>query len=137
MAGVGAAPKDVSQRHRGKAPRRGEWVDLPLVVGKVPPLPKGEWSMRTKRCWRSWWIDPVASQWTPADREAVLELAYIHAELVAGRFAAAAEVRLRMDLLGLTQKGKRDLRWRVAVQPAAVVKGGNVTAIDRYKAMVE
>jgi hypothetical protein len=30
----------------------------------------------------------------------------------------AAEVRVRMDGLGLTPKGKRDLRWRVAERQA-------------------
>lgn len=137
MAGVGPAPKDAAQRHRGKPARRGEWIDLP-VAGPVPKLPRGTWSARTKAAWSSWWSDPASTQWTEADKGAVVELAYVHADFAMGKVSLAAEVRLRMDILGLTQKGKRDLRWRVVAEVAEVERGpGTVTAIDRYRAMVD
>ena len=132
MAGRGPAPKE-GPRH-GRQPRaRGEWVDLPAVTRESPELPQGTWSVRTKRAWLSWWQDPASTQWTEADEGAVFELAYLHAELVSGRVSMAPEVRLRMDILGLTQKGKRDLRWRIpTAAPSTEVAG--VTRIDDYRA---
>jgi hypothetical protein len=54
----------------------------------------------------------VTSQYGPADLAAVRELARRYDTL------APAEQRLRMDGLGLTPKGKRDLRWRPPVPGA-------------------
>ena len=44
--------------------------------------------------------------------------------LEAGLLTHASEIRLRSDGLGLTQKGKRDMRWRVEAkdEPAVVEK---------------
>lgn len=42
-----------------------------------------------------------------------MQLARLFEELERGELRLAAEVRLRMDGLGLTAKGKRDLRWRI------------------------
>lgn len=114
MAGRGPAPKLPSQRRNTTKPQRGEWVDLQPVTEPVPKLPRGRWSARTKAAWESWWTDRASTQWTEADRHSVVELAYLHGELAGGRVTVAAEIRQRMDGLGLTQKGKRDLRWRVA-----------------------
>jgi len=73
----------------------------------------------------------------------VVELAFLHGALVDGRMALAAEVRQRMDILGLTQKGKRDLRWRVPSEAPAqetdgtvTVTDGTVTAINEYRRAV-
>lgn len=116
--GHGPAPVEnraqVRTRH---APQRGEWVDLPQRNPKrspaMPPVPRGGWSAGTKFAWKHWWEDPASLQWSPADREAVRALAYLHHDVERGKSALAGEVRLRMDGLGLTQKGKRDLRWRI------------------------
>jgi hypothetical protein len=48
----------------------------------------------------------------PAEIAAAVELAYVMEEYVRG-IERPNEVRLRMDGLGLTPKGKRDLRYRV------------------------
>ena len=56
--------------------------------------------------WRAWRADPVTSQYGPADIAAICYLAeHFHALSDTSRWAA-------MDRLGLTPKGKRDLRWR-------------------------
>src|SRR5438309_1512057 len=121
---TGPVPKDPAQRRRRNEPARGEWVDLPELEKPVlPSLPRrpsrdGGWSARTKAVWSAWRADRVTSQYAPSDVAAAVELAWLFEEYVRGA-KVAAEVRQRMDGLGLTPKGKRDLRWRV---PAASVK---------------
>lgn len=116
MAGRGPAPKDV--RRRGNAPARGDWVDLgPLLERVLPDLPEHEeFSERTRQAWELWADDPATQMYGPSDIANAIDLAYLHNDWVNGGGAkAATEVRQRMDALGLTAKGKRDLRWRVAV----------------------
>ena len=105
MAGRGPAPKAPGERRRYNQPARGEWVELePLeevVLAEYDPA----WSVRQKM-WNGWRSSPVTSQYGPEDIEAIEELAIHFYEL-------AEPTRLRMmDALGLTPKGKRDLRWR-------------------------
>lgn len=110
MAGHGPAPKPADQRRDRHVKQRGEWIDLP--ARRLGPIPKGgPWNPRTMQAWRAWWRDPAATQWTDADKEAVWALA----ELMESWPRNAAEIRLRADLLGLSQKGKRDMRWRIEV----------------------
>jgi hypothetical protein len=59
-----------------------------------------------------------------ADVAAAVELAWLFEAAVNGK-EKTSEVRLRMDGLGLTPKGKRDLRLRPASekdQPAEVIR---------------
>ncbi|MEK6327496.1 MAG: hypothetical protein AABM66_08245 [Actinomycetota bacterium] len=123
----GPAPKQPSERRRRNPPAGGEWIELPATVEKpiLPPLPrrsKGRWSTVTRATWEAWRIDPATTQYTPADISFALHTIRLvelgHAMPTA---ALLAEIRLRMDGLGLTAKGKRYLRWRVA-DPAEVVE---------------
>lgn len=109
MAGQGTAPKEPEHRARANVPIRGEWQSLPKV-GVGPPAPNADWSVRTQAAWSAWWNDPASTQWSQADVEAVHALAEL---MDAGLLKHAAEIRLRTDALGLSQKGKRDLRWRI------------------------
>src|SRR4051812_34540711 len=115
----GRAPKPIEQRRNRHPPRQGEWVDLePLEAPVLPPLPArddGErWPMWTLMMWDAWRMDPVTTQWGPADVHFALETARIHAMDVSG--TEAAEIRLRCDRLGLTPAGKRTLRWRTPAE---------------------
>lgn len=119
MAGIGPAPKDQSERRNKSAPQRGEWVDLePLEQPVLPELPARadgeEWSDRTKLTWEAWRSDPVTGQYSPADVVYALDTILLYDGLTSAN--GANEVRLRMDGLGLTPKGKRDLRWRIVTQ---------------------
>lgn len=121
MAGNGPAPKDPAQRRRRNAPERGDWVTLkPLEHPVLDPLPvlDGEdlWSARTSETWEAWRNDPVTATWSPADRAYAMDTILIHQMVYGpeGDVARANELRLRMDSLGLTPKGKRDLRYRLA-----------------------
>jgi hypothetical protein len=85
-------------------------MDLePLEKPVLPPIGprEGGWSPETKAMWDAWRQDPVSAQWSPSD------VAYARDTIERfERNAPANELRLRMDGLGLTPKGKRDLRWR-------------------------
>jgi hypothetical protein len=107
------APKAKEERRNKTPPARGEWVDLePLEKPVLPELPEGEWPAETCAAWEAWRADPVTSQYSVSDVAYALDTIRLHAAMTP---ASANEVRLRMDALGLTPKGKRDLRWRVAV----------------------
>lgn len=132
MAGQGAAPKPADQRRTRHVPQRGDWVDLP--ARRSGSIPKGApgWKPRTLQAWRAWWRDPAATQWTDADREAVWAVA----ELMESWPRNAAEIRLRCDLLGLSQKGKRDMRWRVVLEDEPVVVRPKASSARRARLKV-
>lgn len=121
----GPAPKQPWERRRRNLPAGGEWIELPQTVEKpiLPPLPRrdGPWSTQTRETWDAWRRDPATTQYTPADVAYALQTIRLvelsHAKPTA---ALLEQIRLRMDALGLTAKGKRYLRWRVA-EPAEVV----------------
>jgi hypothetical protein len=116
MAGRGPAPAET--RRRRNPPARGDWVDLPqlerTVLPDLPALAEGEWSMQTRVTWAAWQRDPVTVMYTPADVAYALDTIRLYDVMTP---SSASEVRLRMDSLGLTPKGKRDLRWRVLGTP--------------------
>ena len=112
MAGNGPAPKMPEERRNTRAPQRGEWKDLfPLEKPVLPELPDGDWPEVTVAVWAAWRSDPVTGEYSPADIAYALDTIRIHAAMTPSN---ASEVRLRADALGLTPKGKRDLRWRIA-----------------------
>ena len=137
MAGHGPAPKDASERRNRSVKGRGEWIDLPAEnTNPAPPMPApvpdGGWLPGTKQAWASWWRDPVSLLWGPADVEALRQLAYLTHEFDAGNVRVAPEMRLRLDGLGLTQKGRRDLRWRVAEDEVASRRPSDEPRTSRY-----
>jgi len=114
MAGRGPAPQET--RRRSNEPARGDWIDLPplekLVLPALPKRARGQrWSARTRGVWNAWRHDPVTVMWSPADVAYALETILL---VEAATPSSMSEIRLRMDGLGLTPKGKRDLRWRVS-----------------------
>lgn len=112
MAGRGPAPAET--RRRSNEPARGEWVDLQPLEAPILPVSPGidDPPGATIVLWEAWRADPVTAEWSPADIAYALETIRLHAFDEKGKYVN--EVRLRMDGLGLTPKGKRDLRWRIA-----------------------
>ena len=107
-------PAPAENRRRRNEPARGEWVDLPPIDKPfLPKLPEREegWSSRTELTWAMWRMDPATSQYTPAEISYALDAIYLYEVMTP---SSANEVRLRMDGLGLTPKGKKDLRYRVS-----------------------
>lgn len=115
----GPPPKDPEQRARVNVPARGEWQAIhPLakpVLGKLPARGKGNgpWSARTRRAWEGWRSDWVTGCYGPAEIAQVTELAFLYEEAVRGLPSRWNEVRFRENQLGLTLKGKLDLRLRL------------------------
>lgn len=135
----GPAPKDASQRRRRNEPARGEWVDLePLSAPVLPELPEGEWSPITVMTWAAWRQDPVTAQWSSSDVAYALDTIRLYEQMTP---SSANEVRIRMDGLGLTPKGKRDLRWRIPasaeVVPLEAARPQRKSAAERMRELRE
>jgi hypothetical protein len=146
MAGHGPAPKLPGQRRRYNQPGRSEWVDLkPLETTVLPPY-RRSWHVfvesRDKQgnpievrrgvsraMWEAWRSSPVTSQYGPEDIAACCYLAEaFHSLTDASRFAM-------MDRLGLTPKGKRDLRWRTPAEVATIAE--QITPVKRLRVVEE
>src|SRR4051812_33275174 len=114
MAGRGRAPKSPDQRVNRVAPQRGEWVSLRTLEAPVlPELPdrtpvEGPWSERTTRAWAAWSLDPATGMYGPAEVQQVIDLAYVYEQWVRESLVGlAGEIRQRLDVLGLSPKGKQ------------------------------
>lgn len=119
MAGTGPPPKDADERRRRNAPARGEWTFLPMGVPKPPVLPAlkkrsagegGAYSASAKAAWKLWREDPATLIFGPGEIAYALDTISRYDDLLESK---PNELRLRMDGLGLTPKGKRDLRLRI------------------------
>jgi hypothetical protein len=135
----GPVPKDPTARRRRNEPARGEWVDLEPLDGPVlPVLPKlprnAKWPERVVAAWSAWQEDPATGQYGPAEISAAVELAFVMRDYVRGD-EKAAEVRLRMDALGLSSKGKRDLRWRAPSEKVAAPRKPQLAEVRRLRAV--
>lgn len=126
MPGRGPAPKAPEERASSRIPERGDWLTLPPLEKPVlPALPRrskgeGPWSVRTNRMWSAWRRDWVTGAYGEAELAMAVELAYVYEDAVRdSKPTRWAEVRQWMDRLGLTMKGKRDLRLRLAITAAA------------------
>lgn len=125
--------KPPEQRRNRVAPLRGEWVDLePLKTPVLPPY-KAAWRkwivskdkdgnpIEVRRgvshaMWAAWRESPVTSQYGPEDVAACCYLAEAFHTL-----SDTARLSL-MDRLGLTPKGKRDLRWRTPAEVKTIAE---------------
>ena len=106
MGGVGRAPKLPEERRNRATPQRGEWIDLePLEEPILPGYDEMHFTIPVWM-WQGWRESPVTSQYGVEDIIAIKDLAVGWAEMT------FADRDRRMDRLGLTPKGKRDLRWR-------------------------
>ena len=142
----GPAPKDPSARRRRNQPTRGEWTILDRPPVKAPPLPrpspKGGFSAPAKAEWGRWWASPMAAMWDASDRGMVeLLLRMIDAAWEHPQAASATQIRLFRDGLGLSPKGRRDLRWLLpgeAPPQLDVIDGGKADSnVRRLRAVDE
>lgn len=126
MAGRGPAPKPKDLRVNRVKPKRGEWQILPAepFKGTRPPLPKvtGGLLAATKNTWEIWWSSPMAHMWTRAEWPTLIRLivmvdrvtrALNRGEFFTGFASMNTEIRQIQDHLGLSEKGRRDLRWQL------------------------
>jgi hypothetical protein len=136
----GPAPADKADRRRTNKPARGEWVEIERPKKALLPtlmqIEKGDWHPRTKALWESWRKDAATTMWEPADEQLAVETIYLHDERVnGGPVTLEAEIRIRMDMLGLTAKGRQDRRWRVVdeVEEAPAAKGDDEVGARRAR----
>ncbi len=112
MAGRGPAPKR-GGRQRNAAPRRGDWEQLePLTEPVLPELdeleePAAGWRDTSRRLWAAWRSDPVTQKWNASDIALACDTILLH---TTDPFLRSGEIRLRLDTLALTPKGRRDAR---------------------------
>src|SRR4051812_8557067 len=111
----GLAPKPKEQRRRYNQPARGEWVDLEPLEEPILPEYLPIFTVPA-RLWNAWRQDAVTSQYGEADMAAIGELAVEWEE------RSFADRDRMMDKLGLTPKGKRDLRWRTPNEVKTIKK---------------
>lgn len=101
MAGRGPAPKKHNQRGTDNWTRL-EPLDEPVLselTGNHTPLAKLHWD--------AWRLDPVTATWTATE----IALAHHLVELIdSDPVGKAPEIRLRIDGLALSPKGRRDAR---------------------------
>lgn len=150
MAGRGPAPKPKGQRVNRVEPQRGEWVSLAALA--APVLPELDsvrsWHPRTEALWAAWRDDPATGMYGPAEVAAVVELAWLVEEFVSGNVwvdgedkdaarerVTAGELRLRMDGLGLSAKGKRELRWIPPARDVAVPEQAEPAVVRNLRAV--
>ncbi len=143
MAGHGPAPKH--SRSRSNEPARGEWRTLPSKVEKatLPNLPKrsseeGKWTPRTISTWKLLRADPATLTYGPGQIAYAIDTIYLYDEVVTGESTKWDELRLRMDGLALTDKGKRDARLRIArdeVSEARANRSGDPSTRERMAAV--
>ena len=110
MAGRGPAPK-INRQRRGQ-PTHGEYVRLePLGDPILPALdelvPDQSWPAVTRMLWEAWRESPVTKLWAAEDVALAADTILLHAEDPVGK---ASEIRIRIDNLALSPKGRRDAR---------------------------
>lgn len=109
----GTAKRPEQQRHQWQHAAGTGWQH-----GKTPPPPQGL-TDRGRRAWRMWLRSWWAAFYTPDDLPALellvhwYDAAYAGDDKAAGRFLSAA------DKLGITPKGRQDLRWAPPVAEPA------------------
>ena len=111
MAGRGPAPKR-NGRQRGSKPALGDWTRLePLAKPVLPELddlvPDQEWPVVSRMFWDAWRESPVTQTWAAEDIALAADTIMLHAE---DPVTKAGEIRIRIDTLALSPKGRRDAR---------------------------
>lgn len=133
MSGRGQAPKPKTQRVNRHTPTRGEWTTLPdrPYDGPRPTLPRiaGGLAASSKKTWDRWWSSPMAHLWTEGQWEQLVRAIAIEDQTarllragdLRGLSSLLAELRHLEDNLGISEKGRRDLRWRLPTDQDAEV----------------
>ena len=124
----GPTPKAPGERRRYNQPARGEWVDLEPL--EAPVLPEFEPTFQMpKRMWNAWRQDPITSQYGETDIAAAVWLAEEFRDLPPAQCVAL------MDKLGMTPKGKRDLRWRTPNEVKTIRKAEEKANVTKLRAV--
>lgn len=143
MAGHGPTPKLPGNRSNRAKPSRGEWVTLPAEPfrGKRPSLPRvhGGLSAESKSIWEGWWKSPMAHMWQPSSDYPRLQRLIRMVDMVnralssdglfPGFASMQTEIRHLEDGLGLSEKGRRDLRWLLSADEPELAEVRHLEAV--------
>lgn len=87
-----------------------------------PDLPDGDWPEATREMYEAIRTEPFAADLTPADWRHVIDTMALHRNLwrdePANQIKVAAEVRLRLQSLGVTPEARMKMRLLVTKEPA-------------------
>jgi hypothetical protein len=110
------------------------WTDLPTErTWEIPEMPAPHddrgWSSVAREAWQGWWEDPAASRLVGSPSsignvQEALWLLELHVRTVwrsDGGSALGPELRRWLASEGLTDAGKRYLRWRVPKPTEATI----------------
>ena len=106
--------------------------------GPRPRLPrvKGGLLAATKTAWDVWWRSPMAHRWHPAQwcqLERLIALSdQLTRQLYRGEMSSplAKEIRALEDGLGISEKGRRNLRWHLPEEEDPDAPVATVTALS-------
>jgi hypothetical protein len=106
MAGKGPAPKLHNQRGTSN------WTRLEPLKRQVLPairdvLGHDKVPKLSLLLWNSWRDDPVTATWTATEIALAADTITLH---IADSVGKSSEIRIRLDSLALTPKGRRDAR---------------------------
>jgi hypothetical protein len=120
VAGRGPAPKQTRQRRN--QPALGDWVRLEALRTPVLPelddlMPDYTWPAVSRMLWDAWRESPVTQTWAAEDVALAADTILLHAE---DPITKASEIRIRIDNLALSPKGRRDARLLLPEEDAPV-----------------
>jgi hypothetical protein len=118
----GAIPKPARIRDYDNKQRVAEIVTLEFDGAlRGPDLPEGDWPAQTVALYDAIRRDPISQGLTPVDFLHVVDTMSLHRQMwidqPANAMKVAAEVRLRLQSLGVTPEARMRLRMHVATEP--------------------
>lgn len=119
MAGRGPAPKDADKKHHHGVDKRTE-LAVGAIVVSAPPMPKGNWSARTREWYDNWCSAPQAQRFLVTDWQRLHMLVpLVESYWQEPNVRVLGEIRLNESLLGATEADRARLRWDIkpAVAP--------------------
>lgn len=132
-------PARSSQRQPNRGLAAGGRLALP-ATGRSGPPPKWPLSGRPPNVWSELWSLPQAVAWERLSLQRIVAryaLKLLKSEKADAAASLCAEVRQMEDRLGLSAMAMLRLGWTVEDVSPTLATPGTVTAIDRYKAMVD
>lgn len=128
---VGSKP-NVGQPVRHRVKPTHDWIEVPNVRFEGgPALPRGKWHRLTRRWWKVISAMPLCALWDEDDWGYALETAIVAEVFYRGAITAAAELRLRGRVMGITWDARRDLRIRY-VEPVNA-SDGEVVDLEAFR----
>jgi len=132
MPGRGPVPKPPAQRRTRHKPQLGEMVATPGVGwqhGPIPVPPDGLMPA-SLAAWETWMASWVAAHWQPMDLPGLRKVVLLYDATERGELHRSGELRMSMDVYGISPKGQQDRRWAAPKVDDVPVKTETPAATD-------